>query len=64
MILPTQDKDAMLTDEEFAEAFKNLEEENPIGFQVNMPWAWGKQVAKAQIAKLERLGYYKAPMGN
>jgi len=59
MLKPTQDKEATLTDEEFVEAFKELEKENAIQFQVNMPWSWGKQVAKKQIAKLEKLGYHK-----
>jgi len=44
-----------LTDEEFVSAFKELEEKNSVEFQVNMPWAWGKQVADAQLRKLQPL---------
>ncbi len=68
MLLPTQDKEAILTDKEIKEILNKIW--HPKKYQRDdgsIDWSKdnygyfdaGKDIAKAQIAKLEKLGYHK-----
>ncbi len=51
---PTEDKEARLTEPELTQEFAKLNDSEKA---LNLPWFWGLAVSKAQIAKLEKLGY-------